>query len=57
MMYVAHMREMRNVFIILIGTPEMKKPLRRSRHRWEDNEYGSWINRVGSCGLGSSGLC
>jgi hypothetical protein len=29
--------EMRNVYNILIGKPEEKRPLGRSRHRWEDN--------------------
>jgi hypothetical protein len=25
------------VFTILVGRPEGKRPLKRSRHRWEDN--------------------
>jgi len=28
---------MRNVYKILIGKPEGKRPLQRPRHRWEDN--------------------
>jgi hypothetical protein len=28
---------MRNVYKILIGKPERKRPFGRSRHRWEDN--------------------
>jgi hypothetical protein len=28
---------MRNVYKILVGKPEGKTSLRRSRHRWEDN--------------------
>jgi len=35
--HVAQMREMRNVYNILIGKPEGKRPLGRPRHRWKDN--------------------
>jgi hypothetical protein len=28
---------LRNVYKILIGKPEGKRPLGRPRHRWEDN--------------------
>jgi hypothetical protein len=31
------MREMRNVYNILVGKPEGKRPLGRLRRRWEDN--------------------
>jgi hypothetical protein len=31
------MGEMRNVYKILVGKPEGKKPLTRSRGRWEYN--------------------
>jgi hypothetical protein len=31
------MGEMRNVYSILIGKPEGKRPLGRPRHKWEDN--------------------
>jgi hypothetical protein len=31
------MGEMRNVYKILVGNPEGKRPLRRPRHGWEDN--------------------
>jgi hypothetical protein len=31
------MGEMRNSYSILVGKLEGKRPLRRSRHRWEDN--------------------
>jgi hypothetical protein len=27
----------RNVYRLLVGKPEKKKPLRRPRHRWVDN--------------------
>jgi hypothetical protein len=29
--------EKRNVYRILVGKPEGKRPLERSRHTWEDN--------------------
>jgi hypothetical protein len=35
--YVAHMGEMRNENNILVGKPEGKRPVRRTRCRWEDN--------------------
>jgi hypothetical protein len=35
--HVACMGAMRNVYKILVGKPEGKKPLERPRHRWEDN--------------------
>jgi hypothetical protein len=28
---------MRNAYKVLVGKPEGKRPLGRSRHRWEDN--------------------
>jgi hypothetical protein len=31
------MEEKRNVYRILVGTPERKRPLGRSRRRWADN--------------------
>ena len=35
--YVARMEVRRSVFKILIGKPTGKRPLGRSRRRWEDN--------------------
>jgi len=35
--HVAHMGERRGVYRILMGKPEGKRPLGRSRRRWEDN--------------------
>jgi len=32
--HVACMREMRNVYKILVGKPECKRQLGRPRHRW-----------------------
>jgi hypothetical protein len=34
---VALMREMRNTDRVLMGKPEVKSPLGRARHRWENN--------------------
>jgi hypothetical protein len=31
------MREKRNVYRLLVGKPEEKRPLGRPRHRWMDN--------------------
>ncbi|KAJ4427604.1 hypothetical protein ANN_25252 [Periplaneta americana] len=52
--YVARMLEFRNVYKVLVGRPEGKRPLGRPRRRWEDNikmdlrEVGyddrDWIN-------------
>jgi hypothetical protein len=41
--YVAQMGKMRNVYKIYVGKPERKKPIRRPRHRWEDNI--KWVLR------------
>jgi hypothetical protein len=35
--HVARMWEGRGVYRVLVGRPEGKRPLRRHRHRWEDN--------------------
>jgi hypothetical protein len=35
--HVAHMGERRGVYRILVWKPEGKRPLRRPRRRWEDN--------------------
>jgi hypothetical protein len=35
--HVAHMREIRNGYNILIGKPVSKRPLGGPRHRWEGN--------------------
>jgi hypothetical protein len=31
------MGEIRNSYRVLVGNPEGKRPLGRTRHRWEDN--------------------
>jgi hypothetical protein len=55
--HVAHMREGRGVYGVLIERPEGKRPLGRLRRRWEDNikmdlrDIGlNWI-RIGSGGV------
>ena len=35
--HVARMGERRGIYRILVGKPQGKRPLRRSRRRWEDN--------------------
>jgi len=35
--HVAHMWEGRGMYRVLLGKPEGKRPMGRSRHRWEDN--------------------
>jgi hypothetical protein len=35
--HVARMGEKRNVYRLLVGKPEGKRPLGRPRHRWIDN--------------------
>jgi hypothetical protein len=46
----------RNAYNILVGKSEAKRPLGRSRSKWEDNiKNVSEGNRVGNCELDSSG--
>jgi hypothetical protein len=35
--HIARLGEMRNVYKILVGKPEEKRPLGRHRRRWENN--------------------
>jgi hypothetical protein len=35
--HVERMGERRGIYSVLVGKPERKRPLRRLRHRWEDN--------------------
>jgi hypothetical protein len=54
--HVALMEEKRVVYRVLVGKPEGKRPLGRTRCRWEDNikmdlqevEYGYGLDRAGS---------
>jgi len=34
---VARMGEKRNVYVVVVGKAEGKRPLGRSRHTWKDN--------------------
>jgi hypothetical protein len=51
--HVAYMEAMMDAYNIFLGRPEGKRPLRRPRHRWEDNIRMDL--RVGGCGLDASG--
>ena len=52
--HVAHMEQSRNAYRVLVGKPEGKRPLGRTRRRWEDNikmdlrevgcDPGEWID-------------
>jgi len=35
--HAAHMGERRGIYRVLVGKPDGKRPLGRTRHRWEDN--------------------
>ena len=35
--HVAHIEEYRNIYRVLEGRPQGKRPLDGQRHRWEDN--------------------
>jgi hypothetical protein len=48
--------EKRNVYRLLIGNQEGKRPLGRPRHRWMDNiKMDPFRDRIGCCGLDWSG--
>jgi hypothetical protein len=42
---VARMGEKRNVYKLLVGKPEGKRPVGRSRCRWIDNIKMNWPGR------------
>jgi hypothetical protein len=44
------MGERRGVYMVLVGKPEGKRPLGRSRHRWEDNNKVD-LQEVGCGGM------
>ena len=44
--HVARMGEERDVFRVLVGKPEGKRPLGRPRHRWEDNNIKMDLQEV-----------
>jgi hypothetical protein len=42
--HLTRMGEERNVYKILVGKPNGKRPLGRSRRRWDQNgSYGDWL--------------
>jgi hypothetical protein len=49
---VAQRGEKRNVYRLLVGKPERKRPLGRPRRRWTDNIK---MDRIEYCGLDWSG--
>jgi hypothetical protein len=49
--HVARMVEGRNVYRILVGKPEGKRPLGRLRHRWEDGIKVDLKEMVGGGGV------
>jgi hypothetical protein len=44
--HVARIEEKRNVYGLLVGKPEGKRPLGRTRHRWIDNIKMDLLNIV-----------
>jgi hypothetical protein len=46
------MGEKRNVYRLLVGKPEGKRPLGRPRHRWIDNiKMDLFRDKIECCGL------
>jgi hypothetical protein len=50
--YVARMGEGKNVYRVLVGKPEGKRPLGRPRRRWEDG-IGMDLEEIGWGGVWS----
>jgi hypothetical protein len=48
--HVARMQEMRDIYRVLVGKPEGKRPLGGPRHRWQDNIKMS-LQKVGCRGM------
>jgi hypothetical protein len=63
--HVAHMGERRGAYRVLVGKPEGRRPLGRSRHRWEDTikidlqavGWGHGLDRSGSGQGQVAGCC
>jgi len=49
--HIARMGKMRNIYKILVGKPERKRPLGRPRHRWEGN-IRLYLRYIGWEGVG-----
>jgi hypothetical protein len=47
---VARVGERRDVYSVLVGKPDVKRPLRRPRPRWEDNNKMD-LQEVGCVGM------
>jgi hypothetical protein len=54
-LYVARMGEGRNVYRVLVGKSEGKRPLERPRYRWENGIKMDLRRLVGLCGVDSPG--
>jgi hypothetical protein len=48
--HIARMGEGRGVYRVLVGRPEVKRPLGRPRRRWEDN-VKLYVQEVGCGGI------
>ena len=55
-MHVARMVERRGAYRVLVGIPEGKKDIWKTRLRWEDNIKTDFNNKSVGCGLDLSGL-
>jgi hypothetical protein len=54
--HVARMEEGRNVYTVLVGKPERKRPLGRPRRRWDDRiKMDLWETGWKGCGVDSPG--
>jgi hypothetical protein len=53
--HVARMGEKRDAYKILVGKPEGKRPLGRTRRRWVNNNKRNLRGRMGWYGLDRSG--
>ena len=49
--HVALMGDRRGIYRVFVGKPEGKKPLRRPRLRWEENNIKMGLQEVGCGGL------
>jgi hypothetical protein len=53
--HLASMGEGRNMYRVLVGKPEGKRPLGRPRHRWRMGSKWTLGRLVGGCGVDSPG--
>ena len=48
---IAHVKQTRNAYRVLVGKPEGKRPLGMPRCRWKDNiklDWGRWVVLLGT---------